>query len=104
MNFRELYLLAMQDQAPRMLRDLQRSGRLNGHLHEKSAEANRLLAEILLGKDNPSVAEKREAEEIVRAALIEFPEANQESWSREPPYDLLGQPEHQVSPHGRMRK
>jgi hypothetical protein len=63
----------MRDQAPRMFQELRRHGRLEQHLKQKNQEAYELLRQILKGNENPTLAEKREAEEVVRSILIDFP-------------------------------
>jgi hypothetical protein len=114
MEFKEPYLLAMRERAPRLFMELRRSGQLDQHLQQKSEEAHAMLKGILSRHQHPSLPQKREAEEIVRAALIEFPpeepiskrsrkrpQAKDENesvlgWpldSRGRPYDPLGRPE-----------
>ena len=76
MDFQIPYVMAMREQAPKMFMALTRAGELQEHAREKSVEAHRLLEELL--------ADEREAEEIVRGMLIEFPESqkNQSDRSR----------------------
>lgn len=79
MEFKGPYLEAMRTQAPRLFNQLRRSGALDAHLQKKTAEAYRMLDEMLADEPkypdgmpkNP--ARLREAEEQVRATLIEFP-------------------------------
>ena len=78
MEFKEPYLLAMRESAPEMFMQLRKSGQLEQHLQEKSVQAHQLLRELLSHSPNPSLPERREAEEQVRATLIDFP-------PREPP-------------------
>ena len=79
MEFKLPYVLAMREQDPKEFMALRGSGKLDQHLQEKSAEAHRMLEELLRNKPRDShgfVAESdlQHAEELVRAALIEFPE------------------------------
>ena len=93
MEFKEPYLLAMRDRAPKMFMQLRRSGMLDQHLDQMSGQAHEMLAQLLAqepkGKNglplNPAAL--REAEEIVRATLIEFPTPEKEQ-RLEPPDDL----------------
>jgi len=93
MEFKGPYLFAMREQAPKMFMELRRSGELDKHLQQKAEEASRMLHELLSNKPqnqwgNYDLADQREAEEIVRATLIEFPEA-EHGRNREPLLDLL---------------
>jgi hypothetical protein len=78
MEFKLPYLLAMREQAPKMFNELRRSGQMDAHLQAKTEEAYRMLDELMEGiprsKDGCvlDLARQREAEEIVRATLIEF--------------------------------
>jgi hypothetical protein len=72
-EFKEPYLLAMGDRNPEMFNQLRRSGQMEQHLQEKSQEAHQLLSQLLSQHQNPGLRERREAEEIVRATLIDFP-------------------------------
>lgn len=96
MEFKIPYLLAMRDRAPKLMRDLEKHGRLKQHLDLKSREAHEMLRGILRKHKHPSLAQEREAEEIVRQTLIEFPpESDRDSpIQKEPPDDLPqgGQP------------
>ena len=79
MDFKTPYLLAMQDQAPKMFNELRKTGALSGFVAAKSAEAHKMLDEATadLPKTpsgavaSPQLA--REAEEKVLSTLIEFP-------------------------------
>ncbi|WP_298725738.1 hypothetical protein [uncultured Ferrovibrio sp.] len=79
MEFKIAYLEAMRRQAPKMFNQLQRSGQLDAHVQAKSAEAHRMLNEMLSNEPKlPSGLPKNlealhRAEEIVMATLIEFP-------------------------------
>ena len=78
MEFKSPYVHAMRDQAPKMLNQLVRSGQIDSHLQEMSTKAHRMLKELTAGapKDSGGVTEqpyRREAEEQVRATLIDFP-------------------------------
>jgi hypothetical protein len=88
-EFKEPYLLAMQECAPKMFMQLRRSGQLERHLQAKSQEADDLLRQLLSRHPSPGLPEEREAEEIVRATLIEFPpEEGQKPEFPESPDDL----------------
>jgi hypothetical protein len=91
-EFKGPYLFAMREQDPKMFMELRRSGKLDAHLQEKSEEAHRLLEELLASKPknkwgNYSPADEREAEELVRSQLIEFPTPEKDQ-RPEPPDDL----------------
>jgi hypothetical protein len=91
-EFETPYLMAMRQQTPRMFMELRRSGKLDQHLQEKSVEAHSLLRELLANKPRdshgwPAPADEREAEEIVRAQLLEFPPEGKPE-RPEPPDDL----------------
>lgn len=88
MEFKSQYLQAMQDQAPKMLAALHRHGRLEQHLQQKSVEAHAMLRDLLKKHPDPSLAQQREAEEIVRQTLIEFPPEKLDPENAEPPDDL----------------
>lgn len=94
MDFKEPYLLAMCEQAPKLLQELQKHGRLDQHLQEKSREAHALLRQVLRGNENPSLSEQREAEESVRVSLIEFSDEylKEPKKKLKPPADLVGLP------------
>jgi hypothetical protein len=75
-----------------MFMELRRSEKLDAFLQQKSAEAHRLLEELLAHKPknqwgNYSPADEREAEEIVRNQLIEFSQPEKDQ-NPEPPDDL----------------
>ena len=63
--------MAMREQAPEMFKELTRSGTLDQFVEEKCREAAELRDSMM--PENPTMAEKREVAEIVRAQLIEFP-------------------------------
>ena len=79
MEFSLPYQLAMREQAPKMFNRLRRTGALSAHLKAKSAEARRMYEELATGKPRlPSglvegASNRRQIEELVFAALIEFP-------------------------------
>jgi hypothetical protein len=78
MDFKAQYLQAMRDQALAMFKRLSKSGELETHAAEMSMEAGRMLRDLLAGspkdKDGePTLCARREAEEYLRAALLEFP-------------------------------
>jgi hypothetical protein len=72
-KFQEPYLPAMRERAPKMFRELVRHGRMEQHLKQKTAEAYDLLDQLLAHNPNPGLAQRREAEEQVRAVMIDFP-------------------------------
>lgn len=72
MEFKGPYLMAMRDQAPKMFRELRRTGALDAHVQKKAVEAQRLFEEI--AGPNPTLPKRREAEDLVRGTLIEFPD------------------------------
>jgi len=76
MDFKEPYLLAMREQAPRMFNELRRTGTMDRHLQEMSERAHAMFREIVGPTNEISPAQRREAEERVRATLIEFPPTN----------------------------
>ena len=83
MEFKEAYVLAMRDQAPRMLRELNKTGALQALLNAKAKEAQAMFDELtarLPKLPNGVVrdpAARQEAERQVLAALIEFPNRTQ---------------------------
>ena len=93
MEFKGPYLFAMRERAPKMFKELCRSGRLDEHLQEKSVEAHELLDQLLasepkgvdgLPKDLQAL---RLAEEIVLAQMLDFP-ASERAENPGPPEDL----------------
>lgn len=90
MEFKGPYLQAMAEQAPKMLKALQRSGTMLQHAQEKSEEAYAMLADLL--KNEPkfpngvpkSLQAEPRAEEIVMSLLIEFPPEGNEAKSQTP--------------------
>ena len=89
MEFKGPYVFAMREQAPKMFNRLRRTGAMDAHLQEKSTEAHRMLEELTAtAPKHPNGLTKepwlREAEEQVRALLIEFPS------EEPPPSDPLG--------------
>ena len=93
MEFKEPYLLAMREQAPRMFQELRRHGRLDQHVQQKSREAHAMLRDLMKEHKAPGPAERHQAEEIVLATLIEFPAEQKPQDNLEPPDDLPGQEE-----------
>jgi hypothetical protein len=99
MEIKSLYLQAIQQKAPALYRELCRNHMMIDRLNQISAEAHTMLAQILAQepKDrhgNPiNPAAEREAEERVRAILLEFPEPEHQKGpgnlaGPEPPDDL----------------
>jgi hypothetical protein len=93
MEFKEPYLLAMQEQAPKMFAELRRHGRLDQHVQQKSQEAQAMYRDLMKAHKNPGPAERQQAEEVVRGTLIEFPPEQKPQDNLEPPEDLPGQEE-----------
>jgi hypothetical protein len=92
MEFKLPYLLAMRQQDPKEFMALRRAGKLDQHVQEKAEEASRLLKELLAraprdSHGEVSLAARREAEEHVRATLIDFPVPKRDQ-NPEPPDDL----------------
>ena len=92
MEFKGPYLFAMREQDPQMFMELRRSGKLEEFLQQKGHEALSLKGQFLANapKDAQgrySPAAEREAEERVRAQLIEFPIPEKDQ-RPEPPDDL----------------
>lgn len=83
MEIKETYLLAMREQAPRMLNELSRTGALQAHLNAKAAEAQQMFEYLTEGLPKypdgkvEDINAGRCNEEQVRAALIEFPQCGQ---------------------------
>lgn len=77
MEFKSPYLNAMRIQAPKTFRSLVRTGAIDEHLQQKSAEAHRMFEQLTanapkLPSGYPREPWAREAEEIVMSTLIEF--------------------------------
>lgn len=77
MEFRTQYAQVMRARAPKMFKRLVQSGEMEREVGRASIEAERMLRGLL--KDAPkdknwevSMADRREAEERVRAALLDF--------------------------------
>lgn len=83
MEFSVPYLEAMRAKAPRMFNELRRSGKMAEHVQAKTAEAHRMVRELL--KDEPklpsgapkNLAAQRQAEQTVMTTLIDFPPESQ---------------------------
>ena len=79
MEIKEQYLRAMREQAPGMFNELRRSGAMDAHLQKKAEEAAAMFDQIAASEPKlpnglvADAARRREIEEQVRAALIEFP-------------------------------
>jgi len=93
MEFKSIYVHALRDNNPALLRDLVRNGQLEAHLQAKSAEAHELLNQLLasepkgpdgLPKDQQA---QRLAEERVLAEMLEFPEETPSEENQEPTDD-----------------
>ncbi len=98
MEFSLPYQLAMREQAPKMFNRLRRTGALSAHLKAKSAEAHLMYDELAKGKPRlPSglvegASNRQQIEELVFAALIEFPpdETSPANRPPEPNLDEIG--------------
>lgn len=73
MEFRHPYMVAMQDQNPKLYRRLRDSGDLDRLVNLKAQEASRLYKAIMEHKP-PTMQNEREAEEQVRSLMFEFPD------------------------------
>lgn len=73
MEFRHPYMVAMQDQNPKLYRRLRDSGELDRFVNLKAQEASRLYKAIMEHKPKTTQGE-REAEEQVRSLMFEFPD------------------------------
>ncbi len=79
MEFSLAYHLAMRDQAPQMFNRLRRNGGLNAHVAAKSKDARQMYDELAKGKPKlpnglvEGASNRQQIEELVFAALIEFP-------------------------------
>jgi uncharacterized phage infection (PIP) family protein YhgE len=79
MDFKVQYATAMQQQAPKMFNELRKTGALDKHLSDKSAEAHQIVADLMHGQPTlpnglPKDPQKlREAEEQALSTVIEFP-------------------------------
>jgi hypothetical protein len=78
--------------------ELRRSGKLDQYVHQECVKAYAMVEQMLArrrkdSQGRPSMADEREAEEIVLAQFLEFPEEARPD-RPEPPDDL---------PHGRMQ-
>lgn len=92
-DYRTTYLLAMQDQAPTMLSDLQRDGTLYEHARQKAIEASRqhdeIVAQMMAEEGGASPDQVGRAQEIVLADLLQFPEEERPIGTRpKPPVPL----------------
>ena len=79
MEIKEQYVQAMREQAPRMFNELRRTGALDAHLQAKATEAAAMFRQLTDGEPThpngllKDDQRRREIEEQVRSALIEFP-------------------------------
>jgi hypothetical protein len=95
MDFRAQYLRAMHDQAPNLFKRLSKSGELEKQAALKASEAERMFRDLTKDapKDNngrTTLQASREAEELVRAELLDF-EDGERSMERDEIDYLLGQ-------------
>lgn len=78
MEIKSMYLMAMREQAPEMFKELRRSGKMDEHLQRISEQAHQMVKELTASAPKredgePTDQALREAEQIVRETLIEFP-------------------------------
>ena len=93
MEFLGPYLEAMRQQAPKMFNRLRRTGALEAFAKKKAIEASQMYRTLTADAPRDAAGlvkqpQHREAEEIVRALLIEFPpddETEQESLGEQRP-------------------
>jgi hypothetical protein len=77
-EFRYQFFVVMQDQNPKMFRNLRESGELDRFVQMKANEAHRLFLELTKdaprGPDGqPTMQAAREAEEQIKGMMFEFP-------------------------------
>jgi hypothetical protein len=95
MDFRAQYLQARREEAPSLFKRLSKSGQLENEANLAAREAERLFQEVTedapKDKDGqPSLQARREAEELVRAELLNFQNSETSMEQDEIDY-LLGQ-------------
>lgn len=79
MQFKSTYLLAMRQQAPKMYRELLRSGEMEEFLDLMNAEAHKMYHQLTEHEPKlpngvvASPSANRDAERAILNALIEFP-------------------------------
>ena len=73
MEFRHPYMVAMQDQNPKLYRRLRDSGELDRLVNLKAQEASRLY-QLLMSSKPQTLQNERETEDQVRAMMFEFPD------------------------------
>jgi hypothetical protein len=100
-EFKVPYLLAMRERDPKLFMELRRSGKLDQHLQEKTTEAHNLLDLLLSGHPNPSLPQRREAQEQVFATLISFPPRDDQKPEFPGPLDDLPSEGHRGGETGR---
>lgn len=88
MDFRFPYLVAMQDQNPKMYRALKKAGELDRFVQMKANEARRMYLELTKdapkeSNGQPTMQARREAEEQIRGLLFEFPDDMMTNWQEE---------------------
>jgi hypothetical protein len=95
MDFRSMYLLAMRDQAPEQFKELAASNQLEQMATLKVREAKRLMQQLTQGLPRDKAGNlpmnlEREAEEQVRAQLLDFPQNQQTTDSQDEMRYLFG--------------
>lgn len=95
MDFKGRYLEMMKEEAPQLLRQLNKQRQTIAFLERQSDIAHDLLDQMLANVPRDQygeipMAEEREAEERVFAMMAEFPDP--ETIAREPPHDLPPDP------------
>ena len=93
MDFKGPYLQAMAQQAPRLMRELHRTGKLDAYVQDRSLEAHQYLEQALASEPKgPSglpldQQAARLAQERVMGQMLEFPVPEKDQ-TPEPPDDL----------------
>jgi hypothetical protein len=92
MEIKYAYLMAFREADPKGFNSLTRSGRMDAHLTAMGLEAQKLLDQMLAQapKDQygkPTMQAVREAEEHVRAIMLDFP-TPEKDLRPEMPWDL----------------
>ena len=91
MNLKFMYLQAMRDQNPKMFRRLKANGTLDRRAKEAAIEGERMYRSLLETRaDPPTMADKRECEEIVRAEILQFPDDDEMTPEQEEMIGLRG--------------
>lgn len=74
MDIKAQYLQAMRSQAPALFKRMSKAGELEKAATDLSRQAEQMFRQLTADKPKPlSLRDRREAEEQVRAALLQFP-------------------------------